>query len=215
MNITKIKGVDEFPESIDGTHDWYTYSVGKTESMNLYEAEGLVKNRRKFTGVTYNIVHFESGKVYEPFEITENIYVEKPIYNNGEFLFLVVDFNNKTMNIYRYLPVQNMLYKLGVVEISSIANCYNLSIVATPATLCQHYSGGSCRILWPEQLTIVTGELETLKYRDDSDLYFLEKAKHTNRIENVFVRDIRTGQVKKTIKGDLKKMPKNIFWNIQ
>lgn len=52
-----------------------------------------------FVGMSCVLIHYPDGKVFKPFEMRENIYVEKPVFLDGNIYFLEVDFDKKIMSL--------------------------------------------------------------------------------------------------------------------
>lgn len=110
INITKIKGIsNSYPEEIEGTNEWYFCREEADPCNDLYDAHEIFNRDGLFKGIIHHLIHYPDGKVHSPFQIQENVYVEKPIWNNGEFNFLVVDFQEKIIRITKYIPENEKL----------------------------------------------------------------------------------------------------------
>ena len=97
MNTIKINGLaGGYPETIDGTSEWYYSQKGANDFLDLYEAEELIKDGHPFYGMNCHLIHFPDGEVFSPFELRENFYVDAPVWDDGKFYFLCVDFSKVT-----------------------------------------------------------------------------------------------------------------------
>lgn len=215
INIIKIEEISNcYPEAIDGTNEWFACCDGNDAFCDLYEAEEIFNTCGAYSGMTCHIVHYPDGKVYSPFQLSSNVYVEKPIWNNGELDFLVVDFNDKKIQIVKYVPESQVLEKLIELPLSKVKDCYNLEIEVQPLTLGRSGMDGRYEIIWPEEKVISIGETETVSFRDGDKLYLSEWYEDPEYHENVIVRDIQTGQIIEKYEGYLCRMPGNVFWKI-
>ncbi|MBE6043158.1 MAG: hypothetical protein E7216_02735 [Clostridium thermopalmarium] len=215
MNITKIKGISNcYPEIIVGTNEWYSCSESKGSFCDLYEAEEIINSGKVFQGMNCHLIHFPSGKVYSPFKMQENVYVEKPIWNNGELNFLVINFNTRLLNILKYIPEKQKLERLVELSLSEVKDCYNLKLEIMPLTLGRSGNDGFYQIIWPEKKNITIGETETVLFRDGDKLYLSEWYENPEYHENVIVRDIRTGKIIEKSEGYLCRLANNVYWKI-
>lgn len=152
INIIKINGISNcYPEKIEGTNEWYSCSESKVPFCDLYEAEEMVNKGKVFPGINCHLIHFPDGKVYSPFKMQENVYIEKPIWNNGELDFLVVNFNTRLLNILKYIPEKQKLESLVELSLSEVKDCYNLKLEIMPLTLGRSGNDGFYEIIWPEK----------------------------------------------------------------
>jgi hypothetical protein len=215
INIIKINGISNcYPEKIEGTNEWYSCSESKVPFCDLYEAEEMVNKGKVFPGINCHLIHFPDGKVYSPFKMQENVYIEKPIWNNGELDFLVVNFNTRLLNILKYIPEKQKLESLVELSLSEVKNCYNLKLEIMPLTLGRSGNDGFYEIIWPEKKNIAIGDTETVLFRDGDKLYLSEWYEDPEYNENVIVRDIRTGEIIEKYEGYLCRLPNNVYWKI-
>lgn len=215
INITKIKGISNcYPEIIVGTNEWYSCSESKVSFCDLYEAEEIVSAGKVFQGMNCHLVHFPDGRVHSPFKMQENVYVEKPIWNNGELNFLVVDFNTRLINILKYIPEKQKLERLVELSLSEVKDCYNLKLEIMPLTLGRSGNDGFYQIIWPEKKNIAIGKTESVLFRDGDKLYLSEWYENPEYHENVIVRDIQTGKIIEKNEGYLCRLSNNVYWKI-
>lgn len=215
INITKIKGIsNSYPEEIEGTNEWYSAKEEAVGFCDLFEAQETFERVGFFKGIAYHLIHYPDGKVHSPFQIQENVYVEKPIWNNGEFNFLVVDFQEKIIRITKYIPENEKLEIVTELSLVEVEDCYNLMLETTPLTLGRSGNDGFYEIIWPEKKKIAIGKTETVLFRDEDKLYLSEWYEDPEYHENVIVRDIQTGKIIEKSEGYLRRLPNNVYWKI-
>lgn len=215
INITEIKGIsNSYPEEIEGTNEWYSAKEEAVGFCDLFEAHEIFDRVGFFKGIAYHLIHYPDGKVHSPFQIQENVYVEKPIWNNGEFNFLVVDFQEKIIRITKYIPENEKLEIVTELSLAEVEDCYNLMLETTPLTLGRSGNDGFYEIVWPEKKKIAIGKTETVLFRDEDKLYLSEWYEDPEYHENVIVRDIQTGKIIKKSEGYLRRLPNNVYWKI-
>ena len=215
MNIIKIKGIPEsYPELVDGTIEWYFCQESKNCFCDLYEAEEIVKSGEIFSGMTCHLIHYPEGTVHSPFELKENVYIEKPIWDKGKLYFLSVDFYKQKIQIYSYFPDNQKIEMMKELPLGIVEDCYNLMLKVSPLMLCRDANNGIYEIVWPENKKIEIGQTEGLLFRDGEDLYFSEWYEDPEYHENVIIRDLYTGKIKEKYSGYLRKLPKGVYWKI-
>jgi hypothetical protein len=215
INITNIKGIsNSYPEEIEGTNEWYSCREGTVEYCDLYEAQEIFNNDGFFKGMNYHLIHYPDGEVHSPFQIQGNVYVEKPIWNNGIFNFLVVDFHEELIKIKKYIPEKQKLEVITELSLSEVEDCYNLKLETTPLTLGRSGNDGFYEIVWPEKKKIAIGKTETVLFRDGDRLYLSEWYEDPEYHENVIVRNIQTGEIIEKSEGYLRRLPNNVYWKI-
>lgn len=215
IKITKIKGIsNSYPQEIGGTIEWYAASEPGSGFCDLYEAEIIFEENGYFKGMIYHLIHYPDGEVHSPFQIQENVYVDKPVWNNGVFNFLVVDFKAKLIKITEYTPAEKKLACIAELPLSEVEDCYNLMLETSPLTLGRSGNNGYYEIIWPEKQKISIGKTETILFRDENKLYFSEWHEDPEYRENVIVRDIQTGNIIEKSEGYLCRLPNNVYWKI-
>ncbi|SHJ90176.1 hypothetical protein SAMN02745248_01249 [Hathewaya proteolytica DSM 3090] len=215
INITQIIGIsNSYPEEIEGTNEWYSSREESVEVCDLYEAQEIFNKNGFFKGINYHLIHYPDGKVHSPFQIQANIYVEKPIWNNGVLNFLVIDFVENLIRITEYMPAEEKLEVITELHLSEVEDCYNLMLETTPLTLGRSGHDGFYEIVWPEKKKIAIGETETVLFRDEDKLYLSEWYEDPDYHENVIVRDIQTGNIIEKSEGYLRRLPNNVYWKI-
>lgn len=215
MKIIKIQGVkDSYPEVIEGTNEWYSCMESKSSFCDLYEAEEIIKSGNKFPGVTEHLIHYPEGRVYTPFKLQENIYVEKPVYADNCFYFQVVDFTRSMVEIFQYKPITNALHLMAEINLTEIKDCYNLRLEVSPVMLGRSGNEGYYEIIWPERKIIPLSNTETVCFRDGNLLYSSEWIEDPEYHEFVIIRAIDTGEIIEKRNGSICRLANDIVWEI-
>lgn len=215
ITITKIKGISECcPESIEGTSDWYYCKEGKDSLCDLYEAEEIVRDRNRFSGMNCHLLHYPDGTVHSPFELRENVYVEAPLWDEGLFYFLAVDFTKQEIQICSYEPEARSRRQLVRLPLSTVKDCYNLMLKPSPVMLCRDGNEGALELIWPERKTFQMEEREGFLFRDEESMYFSQWEEAPDYREYVIVRDYETGRIKKRFAGYLQRMAGGVYWQV-
>ncbi len=215
INIIKVKGIsNSYPEEIEGTNEWYCSIEGAVETCDLYEAEEIFNMTGCFKGTIHHLIHYPDAKVHSPFQIQENVYVGKPIWNNGVFNFLAVDFQEKLIRITKYIPENKKIEIITELSLLEVEDCYNLMLEIKPLTIGRSGNDGYYEIIWPEKKKIAIGKTETVLFRDEDKLYLSEWYEDPEYHENVIVRDIKTGEIIEKSEGYLLRLPNNVYWKI-
>lgn len=215
MDIIKIDGVEGcYPEQIEGTSEWYFCKEGNETFCDLYEAEEIFRSGETFSGMNCHLIHFPDGKLHSPFSLRENVYIERPVWDNGNLFFLSVDFSQQEIQISCYFPNEQRLETIKELKLNVIKDCYNLMLKTSPLMLCRDANDGIYEIIWPENKKIEIGPTEGLLFREGEDLYFSEWHDTPNYHENVIIRNINTGKIKDKFEGYLCKLPNGIYWRL-
>ncbi|GAA0783727.1 hypothetical protein [Hathewaya limosa] len=211
--IKRLNGIPEiYIEPAEGTDEWY---VGVNDNgCDLYEVEEIFKEEHYFQGTECYLIHYPDGEVYKPFNTQANVYVNKPIWDNGKFGILVVDFNLKKIFIYHYLPESNKLKEIAEIPLSTVKDCYNLILDSSPLILGRSENNGIYEIVWPVKKEIQIEDTETLLYRDEDVLYFSQWVEDPEYHEYIIKRDMKTGKVLEKVSGMLYKMPNGTIWKV-
>ena len=215
MNIIKIEDISElYPEPVEGTSEWYYCTDSKGRYCDLFDAEETVKSGEKFSGMTCHLVHYPEGTIYSPFKLQENRYIKEPVWDNGKLYFLSVDFNIEKIQIYSYLPNEEIIEMIKELPLGIVKDCYNLMLKVSPITLTREENECILEIVWPENKEIEVGATETFMFRYGDDLYLSEWDESIEYNENVIVRDLKTGKIKEKQPGYLCRLPDGVYWRI-
>lgn len=215
MNKVEIKGLTGcFPERIEGTDKWYCAQKCREAFCNLYEAEEIAASGREFCGMNCHLIEFPGGRVYSPFDTEQNIYIDAPVYHQGNFYFLKTDFTRRIAGIYSYAPSDSKPALIDEISLDDIEDCYNLRLTVWPVTLTRDDNTGTLQIIWPERTDIELDENETLMFRDGGRLYMSQWSEEPDYHENLIVRDIATGEITEKSEGSLYRMPEGVYWRL-
>ena len=175
MVIREIKGLENgYFENIEGTSEWYYSHVSSKSFCDLYEAEEIVNDGYTFVGMGCALIHYPDGKVFKPFEIRENIYVEKPVFLNGKIYFLEVDFDKKVMRViyidseelissnfedgkesnedkFCNISIEDIKHVEAEISLSEVEDCYNLMLKISPMMITRAGNDGYFEIIYPEK----------------------------------------------------------------
>ena len=213
MIFKKIEEVqDVYPESLEGTDEWYFSKIAKDIFCDLYEAEDIVKKTGNYEGMNCILIHFPDGKAYRLFEEKKNQYVESPVYLDGMIYFLVVNFDDKQMEIISWNPQTEMKNTLTKISLDEVEDCYNLRLIVSPLTLVRQGSEREVQVIWPEKAVLEERSNEALVLRDNNDFYFSRWSENPIYQEEVVIRDIKTGYIKEKFRGQLMRMPNGEVW---
>lgn len=201
-------------EQIEGTGEWYYCKQCEDTFCDLYEAEEIIKDKGEFSGATCYLIHYPDGEVFRPFEMRKNVYVEAPVFDNGRIGFLEVDFSLRKINIYHYIPEEKKLVRLAELLLESVVDCYNLNLKSTPLILGREGNEGKYEIIWPVKKTIHIGDRESLMFRNDERLYFIDWYEDPEYHEEVVIRNINTGLVEERFAGTMYRMPDGKYWRM-
>jgi hypothetical protein len=144
----------------------------------------------------------------------ENVFIEQPIWDNGQFYFFSVDFTKQKIQIYSYCTDSQKLETVVELPLDIVEDCYNLKIKASPLMLSRAANNGIYEIVWPESRKIEIGPTEVILFRNGEDLYFSEWFEDPDYHENVIVRDFNTGKIKEKFSGYLCELPNGVYWKI-
>ena len=108
-------------EPLEGSGQWFgaliTVAEIYTRRENLFKKGYSVEpNRLVF-------VHYPEGEVIEPVLAEPGQYFEKPIYDNGRFIMLLVDFPLAKINIIAYKPETKKISSLVTLPLAVAENC--------------------------------------------------------------------------------------------
>ncbi len=183
-------------ENIEGTSEWYYSHVSSKSFCDLYEAEEIVNDGYTFVGMSCALIHYPDGKVFKPFEIRENIYVEKPVFLDGKIYFLEVDFDKKIMRLI-YIDSEELLrenfkdynendndksFNISIedikhieteISLSEVEDCYNLMLKIAPVMITRCGNEGCFEIIYPEKKKYNIEAREGISLSEVEDCYNL------------------------------------------
>lgn len=139
-------------------------------------------------------VHYPEGEVIEPVLAEPGQYFEKPIYDNGRFIMLLVDFPLAKINIIAYKPETKKISSLVTLPLAVAENCRNLALRLSPLMLVRQ-SDDKFQILWPENKSFPIGSTEGFYFRKEEKLYFSAWYEDPDYRVEIIIRDFDTGEV--------------------
>lgn len=194
--IRKIEIEDENLNSvdfIDGSENWYCISAS---GIDLTDVEDMVKEGRRYEGRSIMLVNFEKGIELMPFEKKENVYINRPIWYEEGFAFLVVDFNAGEIYIYKFSPYSGRKELLAQIPLEGVTSCYNMRLEKSPLTLLRgEYEDDTIEILWPEKMEFKTNGVWSLEFRDGDLFYFTTWYEDPDYRDEMIVMDIWGNEV--------------------
>lgn len=239
MVIREIKGLENgYFENIEGTSEWYYSHVSSKSFCDLYEAEEIVNDGYTFVGMNCVLIHYPDGKVFKPFEIRENIYVEKPVFLNGKIYFLEVDFDKKVMRViyidseelissnfedgkesnedkFCNISIEDIKHVEAEISLSEVEDCYNLMLKISPMMITRAGNDGYFEIIYPEKKRYNIDVREGFDFRNGDDMYFASWDENPEYEDFIVVRDYESGEVNKSMeRGSIFRMPNGEMWKI-
>ncbi|WP_283683112.1 hypothetical protein [Parablautia sp. Marseille-Q6255] len=212
MRKRKFELPNMYVELADGTLDWYIGLHFEEDICESYDVENLLREGGVFRGNCPYFIHYPDGTVYKPLEQKENVYYETPVWDRDRFGILSVDFGQKQIILYTYVPggKPEILHSL---PLDQVKDCYNLKLEMSPWTLGRQ-TEGVYEMIWPLKKEFPIGENESLICRDGDVLYFSRWIEDPCYQEYVVTVDIATGKELCVEKGSLYLMPDGSVWNI-
>ena len=223
MVIREIKGLENgYFENIEGTSEWYYSHVSSKSFCDLYEAEEIVNDGYTFVGMGCALIHYPDGKVFKPFEIRENIYVEKPVFLNGKIYFdseelISSNFEDgKESNEEKFcnISIEDIKHVEAEISLSEVEDCYNLMLKISPMMITRAGNDGYFEIIYPEKKRYNIDVREGFDFRNGDDMYFASWDENPEYEDFIVVRDYESGEVKSIEKGSIFRMPNGEMWKI-
>lgn len=210
MDIKKFERLSNMPlEKVAGTNDWYFSSKW---TGDIYEAEEIISYGDEFEGTEMFLIHYPNGKVFMPLEKKKNVYIQSPVWDNGTIAVLTVDFDHKEISVYHFKASNCSLQSIANLPLSAVSDCYNLNLCLSPLTLYRHGADGRFEIIWPEKVSFMVEDTESLVHREGDVLYFSNWYEDPDYREEIKVRSVSTGEVVNHFPGVLYDMPDGTWW---
>ena len=144
------KAAWEEEHGIDGTDEWYYNWEFADRERSLYDAEIDYKTTGIFKGSCCQLVRYNNKEIHNPFTLQENVYISKPVWNNG-FYFLAAEFRDKQILIYHYDDKSRTLDIVANISTNKLEN-YDLELVASPLSLYSLSLNGEMKKIWSAEL---------------------------------------------------------------
>jgi hypothetical protein len=164
--FSKIEG--RCVEKIDG-QDRFGYA--RSDFTDFYDLIEWAK-RGGYQGNELLIYDFYTGNVYKPLDKKRNVVNGAPVYVEEFLYFLQADYDNKKVNLYRYIP-EKVLEKITELNMEEV-NLYNLRIIGNPLYVISQESEAGFRCYYPTEISFPLDEHESVVLIEDGQVY-LEK----------------------------------------
>ncbi|WP_106460457.1 hypothetical protein [Anaerococcus sp. Marseille-P3915] len=161
--FTEING--DYIEEIPGQAR-FAYCLSDMD--DLFEIEDIIKYDGFYKGSIIRFYDYQTGEVYLPFDLKENIAYGRPIYIGDIFYILQVDFNEGLANIYKYY-LEGILEKIFDYKIKDLST-YNLSLIGSNLHLISQDSD-HLEIYYPYRKTVKLAGNESVLLIDDGKVY--------------------------------------------
>jgi len=218
MKNIETDGITYIEALRDKSNEWY-YGISY-EHGDLYEAEEDFKEGHDIEGRNLILIHYPDGEVFRPVPKQTGIYPAEPVYYEGSIYILVVDFLKDQIRIICFDCDTRQNRMLTEFPLSSVKDCYNLSIDTAPLTVTRQRVGtNEFEIVWPERVSFQMGDHDSFYLRDGNSLYFnrwYEEGEGADYKywEETIVRDL-TGNIIDTYSGTLMQMPNGEIWHLK
>ena len=198
--------------------DWYYgiyYKYG-----DLYEAEEIFKKGLPLKGRKFCLVHYPDGTAYFPLPREEGRYCGDPVYYDGSIYLLNVDFCKERIQIICFDAEDHEAELHAELPLSSVKDCYNLSLQISPLTLTRQCVGSNeFEIVWPERVHLYMEDHDSFFLRDNGKLFFNRwheegEGEDYRYWEETVVKDLE-GNVLEVFPGDVMMMPDGEIWYLK
>ncbi len=209
MKVIETKGIT-YLEKFNENMDWYwgtDYTCG-----DLYEAEEVFLDGKRFEPNRLIFVHYPDGKVFEPIKAKEKQYFGSPAYIDGGIYILLVNFEEKFIRIIKWSYGIEELFIVTEIPLSDVKDCYNLKIDGSPIMVTRQSSDNHFQIIWPEKVDFLIGERESFFVRKDGKLLFSEWHEDPEYREEINVREYPSGNLIEKISGTIMSVPNEENW---
>ena len=218
MKVIDTDGISYLERVPGAAGEWY-YGIDWKHG-DLYEAEEIFKNGHPVKGRKLCLVHYPDGAVYVPAPKQEGHYCERPVCYEGSIYVLNADFPRGIIQIVRFGCEDHEVEIHTELPLSSVKDCYNLSLQISPLTLSRQRVGeNEFEIVWPERTSFRMDDHDAFFLRDGDRLFFSRwhedgEGEDYRYWEEVVVKDLE-GEVLETLPGDVMLMPDGELWNLR
>ena len=213
MKIIQADGITNI-NKLKNSGGWY-WGTDHT-SGDLYDAEELFRAEHKICCNRLIFLHFPDGRMVEPIKAMAGQYFGNPVFYQDQVYFFIVDFPVEKIQISRWNPDTNIVDHVTELPLSSVIDCYNLTLYAGKELMLLRQGGGEpFQIIWPEKAEFSIGERESFEFRDEDRLYFSRWEENPDYREEVVVRQFSTGEVVEVFPGTLREFPMGQYWLLQ
>ena len=202
-----------FLEALRGSGSWY-WGMDYT-SGDLYEAEELFRDGHPVRQNRMALVRYPDGAVFEPVRAQPGQYLGRPVYHDGKIILLLADFPQAEFRILAWDARTDQIECVAVLPRSIAEDCYNLHLETGPLMLTRQ-ADGRFQILWPDRADFPIGDRESFDFCEGDRLYFAAWHEDPDRadetVDEIVVRDRRTGAVLERTAGITMTMPDGQHW---
>lgn len=209
MKVIETNGIT-YLEKFDTCTGWYwgtDYACG-----DLYEAEEVFLDGKRFKPNRLIFIHYPDGNVYEPIKAKEKQYFGSPAYIDGVIYILLVNFEEKQIRLVRCSHDMEELSIITEIPLNEVKDCYNPKIDGSPVMITRQGGDDHFQIIWPEKVDFLIGERENFFVRTDGKLLFSEWNEDPEYREHINVREYPSGNLIEKISGAVITMPDKQNW---
>lgn len=214
MTIKKLlTGHITYIELLEGSGTWYwgtDYANG-----DLYEAEECFQRGSGFETNRLVLISHPQGEVFEPLRATPGQYFGKPVFHQGLIYFLLVDFVQGIILIYKWKPDMDGAQVHVSLSLDTVPDTYNLMLEAHPLMLTRQGHENRFQIIWPDQADFEIDGRESFVFRQEDKLYFSKWLEGPDDSEEVVIRQFPTGEILERIPGTLMVVSDGLKWILE
>ena len=218
MKVIDTDGISYIERVQGATDEWY-YGISY-EHGDLYEAEEIFEKGHPIEGRQLCLVHYPDGAVFVPVPKKEGCYCEKPVFYEESIYILNVEFTGGLIQIIRFCCADHSSGIYAELPLSSVKDCYNLSLQIAPLTLSRQRVGtNEFEIIWPERIGFNMDDHDSFFLRKGDRLFFSRwheegEGEDYRYWEETIIRDTE-GNIIETLPGDVMLMPNGDMWHLR
>ena len=208
----KTGGISYFNEML-GTSSWY-WGTDYVDG-DLYEAEELYNDHHEVKHNRLILVSYPGGEVKEPVKAEDGQYFGNAVYTEGRVFFLLVDFKERVILIYRCTADCSDAEVFDRIPLDEAKDCYNLMLETEPLTLIRQGHENRFQVVWPDKGDFAIEPQESCDSREGDVLIFGRWFEDPDYREVTVIRRYPSGEVLETIEGTFKRMPDGSGWVLE
>lgn len=207
----------EYVEEIPGQA---RFGYGLSDLEDFFEVEETIKVCGYYRGSVIKFYDYQRGKVFLPFDQKENIGYGRPIFIDGRFYILQVNFNEGLVKIYKYYPgeIPEKVFDYKIEDLST----YNLELIGNALHLISQDSE-SLEIYYPYRKSVKLEANEGVLLIDDGKVYinrWIEEGWDDEKnqegedycyYEKLIIKDFDSNIIEERI-GNLYQRPDGTWW---
>jgi len=213
MQFKVFKGFEDiYPLKVEESDSWY---VGHwTPCSEAYEVPDF---QNKYPGTRLYFFQYPSGKVFEPIKQEQNVFLERPVYEqkNNSFGIVRYDFNKQLIQVLVFKPDDSSVETLTELPFAKVKDLENIRLIISPFALVKHdVQNDAVQFLWPEEKHYQFEQNESLDFQGDGKLYLSKWMEDPDYREEIIVRDAESGKILERSPGYLIRMPDGSIWKM-